>query len=67
MERRIKALYIITIIAILAFLGMQVYWLHGRYEFALSDYERDLGERIVKCVDDYNSIREKSSGNGGIL
>lgn len=65
MERRIKALYIITIIAILAFLGMQVYWLHGRYEFALSDYERDLGERIVKCVDDYNSIREKSSGNGG--
>ncbi len=61
MERRIKTLYIITIVAILAFLGMQVYWLYGRYEFALSDYERNLTEKILKCVDDYKSIREKTS------
>ncbi len=61
MEKRIKTLYIVTIIAILAFLGMQVYWLYGRYEFALRDYERELSERIVKCVDDYNEIRAKSS------
>lgn len=57
MEKRIKTLYIITIIAILAFLGMQVYWLYARYEIYLKDYEQALGERIVKCVDDYNSIR----------
>lgn len=61
MEKRIKALYTVTIIAILAFLVMQVYWLHGRYEFALSDYERNLSKRIIKCVDDYNTIRAKSS------
>lgn len=61
MEKRIKTLYTVTIIAILAFLGMQVYWLYGRYEFALWDYERDLGERIIKCVDDYRNIRENSS------
>lgn len=61
MEKRIKALYIITIIAIIAFLGLQAYWLYGRYEYALNDYERNLSERIVKCVDDYNRIREKSS------
>lgn len=60
MEKRIKALYIITIIAILAFLGMQVYWLYGRYEFSLKEYERTLSERIVKCVDEYNDIRNKS-------
>ena len=35
MKKRIKTLYIITIIAILAFLGMQVYWLYGRYEYSL--------------------------------
>lgn len=62
MGKRIKTLYIVTIIAILAFLGMQVYWLHERYEFALRNYERNLSERIVKCVDDYNRIREKSTG-----
>ena len=60
MEKRIKTLYIVTIIAILAFLGMQVYWLYGQYEYALSDYEQNLSKRIIKCVDDYNSIRAKS-------
>lgn len=58
MEKRIKTLYIITIIAILAFLGMQGYWLYGRYEFSITEYERSLAERIVKCVNEYNEIRE---------
>lgn len=61
MEKRVKTLYIVTIIAILAFLGIQVYWLYERYEFALRDCERNLSERIVKCVDDYNRIREKTT------
>lgn len=58
MTKRIKSLYIITIIAIVSFLGMQAYWLYGRYEFALSDYERSLRDRVMKCVDDYNVFRE---------
>lgn len=60
MEKRIKALYIITIVAILAFLGMQTYWIYNRYEVSLIEYERLLSNKIVKCVDDYNSIRGKS-------
>jgi len=42
MEKRIKTLYIITIIAILSFLAMQVYWLYVRYEFSLREYENKL-------------------------
>lgn len=61
MDKRIKALYTITIVAILSFLGMQVYWLYSRYEFSLMEYERNLAEQIVECVDEYNHIREKSS------
>lgn len=61
MEKRIKALYIITIIAILSFLGMQFYWLFIRYEFSLMEYERDLGGRISECVNEYNVIRETVS------
>ena len=60
MEKRIKALYIITIIAILSFLGMQFYWLYVRYDSALADYERTLAERVVRCVGEYNGIRENS-------
>lgn len=59
MEKRIKTLYIVTIIAIIAFLGMQMYWLYGRYEFSLKEYDRNLSERITACVDDYNAIRAK--------
>lgn len=59
MEKRIKTLYIVTIIAIIAFLGMQSYWLYGRYEFSLMEYERGLCERIMRCVEEYNDIRDK--------
>ncbi|MDE7125850.1 MAG: hypothetical protein K2O12_05165, partial [Muribaculaceae bacterium] len=59
MEKQIKTLYIVTIIAIIAFLGMQTYWLYGRYEFSLKEYYRNLSGRIEKCVDDYNAIRAK--------
>ncbi len=65
MEKRIKILYIVTIIAILAFLGMQLYWLYGRYEFTLRNYERNLSERIVQCVDDYNKMRQKTTDTRG--
>lgn len=57
MEKRIKLLYLITIIAILAFLGMQAYWLYGRYVFSLSEYESNLAAKIIECVDKYNNIR----------
>lgn len=61
MEKRIKALYIITIIAIIAFLGMQMFWLYGRYELNLDEYEHNLSERISECVDTYNELRETCS------
>ena len=61
MEKRIKTLYIITIIAIISFLGMQAYWLYGRYEYALNEYERTMNERIVRCLDEYNVIRGKKT------
>lgn len=60
MEKRIKTLYTVTIIAILAFLAMQVYWLYGRYEYALVEYERVLGSSVIDCVDKYAAIRDKS-------
>lgn len=67
MESRIKTLYIITIFAIISFLGMQTYWLYDRYEFSLKEYERNLCERMVQCVDEYNGIRNTMSGGNSDL
>lgn len=58
MERRIKVLYIITIIAILSFLGMQMYWLYTRYDLSLYEYEVDMSQRITNAVNEYNEIRK---------
>ncbi|MDE6263928.1 MAG: HAMP domain-containing histidine kinase [Paramuribaculum sp.] len=63
MERRMKTLYSITIIAILSFLGMQGYWLYGQYSYSLIDYEHNLAEQIVKSVDSYNEIRKSKNEN----
>lgn len=59
MKERIKTLYIITIIAILAFLGMQVYWLYGRYEYSLREYEHHAETVIADVLVEYNKERDK--------
>ena len=59
MEKRIKTLYIITIVAILAFLGMQAYWLYGRYEFSLREYEHHTEAVIADVLVEYNKERDK--------
>lgn len=61
MEKKIKTLYILSIAAILAFLGMQVYWLYGRYEYSLSEYENISEEIISKAIAEYNNERSKHS------
>ena len=50
MEKRIKTLYIVTIAAIMAFLGMQMYWLYGRYEFSLREYEHHTEAVIADVI-----------------
>lgn len=65
MEKRIKTLYIITIAAILTFLGMQVYWLCGRYDASLREQEDGILAAIQSEMDDYlNKIRERQFKDG---
>ena len=59
MEKRIKTLYIVTIAAIMAFLGMQMYWLYGRYEFSLREYEHHTEAVIADVIVEYNKERDK--------
>ncbi|WP_290380647.1 HAMP domain-containing sensor histidine kinase [uncultured Duncaniella sp.] len=65
MEKRIKTLYIVTIAAITAFLGMQMYWLYGRYEFSLREYEHHTEAVIADVIVEYNKERDKK-GTGDI-
>lgn len=57
MEKRFKTLYIITIIAILGFIGMQVYWLYCQYEYSMTQYEDVAETRILEKLDSYRKER----------
>lgn len=61
MEKKIKTLYILSIISILAFLGMQVYWLYVRYDYSLQEYEKHAWNVIENTLDDYNKLRLQSA------
>lgn len=60
MEKKIKTLYIFSIAAILAFLGMQSYWLYARYDYSLKEYELSAQDVIKLTVDEYNGVRLQS-------
>lgn len=66
MELRIKILYITTIIAILAFLGMQVYWLHSRYEYSLQQYEDEVYRTVTQVMDEDRLIRLRLTQTPGL-
>lgn len=65
MEKKIKTLYILSIVAILAFLGMQAYWLYGRYEYSLTEYENRTGLLVIEALKEYSKARARGSATQG--
>lgn len=61
MEKKIKTLYILSILAILAFLGMQVYWLYARYEYNIRDYEYRAETAVANALVEYDKARNSGS------
>ena len=58
MERRIKFIYWLTIVAIVAFVVMQGYWLYGRYQLSIGEYEQELYATIVESAEEDLKLRE---------
>lgn len=63
MENKIKTLYILSIAAILAFLGMQAYWLYTRYEYSLKNYEDRAEIAVADALIEYDKARSTKSSN----
>lgn len=51
MDRRNKIIYILTIVSIIAFALMQIYWLYTRYIFTLEAQSSDLYSQIINIYD----------------
>lgn len=63
MENKIKTLYILSIATILAFLGMQAYWLYTRYDYTLKDYEERAEIAVANAMIEYDRARSKRTSN----
>lgn len=62
MEKKVKALYVITIACIVACLGMQGWWLYGRYVYSLAEIEKVTTAALAAAVDDYRAVRSRAMG-----
>ena len=58
MERRIKFIYGLTICAIVAYSIVQGYWLYGRYQLSIDEYEQELYASIVESAEEDLKLRE---------
>lgn len=69
MNKRIKALYILTIFSIVAFCGLEGWWLVQKYEGGLYATAADMYVDIVKTADDVMAKREikQDDGNDSFL
>ncbi|MCM1142987.1 MAG: HAMP domain-containing histidine kinase [Muribaculum sp.] len=65
MEKKIKTLYILSIAAILSFIGMQAYWLYSRYEYSLTEYENKTEASIADAIMEYDKERTHGSATQG--
>ena len=58
MEKRIKILHWLTIVAIVAFCMMQCYWLYNRYIYTLQSYEDELYSSVLDVMQEEHNIRK---------
>ena len=58
MEKRIKILHWLTIIAIIAFCWMQCYWLYNRYVYTLETHKEELYKSVLDVMQEERNIRK---------
>ena len=57
MEKRIKIVWILTIITSLLMMGGQAYWLYNQYGYSAEAYMQKLHEQILEAEDKEADIR----------
>lgn len=58
MTKDIRIIYIVSIIAIVAFLGMQFYWLYNRYQYSVLEYTETITEQVIEANNEYSRYRD---------
>lgn len=57
MGKKIKGIYIITIISIIGFLCMQCRWLVSQYRYSIQEYEKEMSGQISLMMQEYDQAR----------
>ena len=56
MERRIKIVWMLSIVAMLLITAGQAYWLRNQYQYMNDEQIHDIYDRILQTAEKYDSI-----------
>jgi Osmosensitive K+ channel histidine kinase len=59
MEKRIRVVWVLSLISALLLIGVQAYWLYNQYQFVLDNYCDELVNRIYKAGNEDYKFRKK--------
>lgn len=66
MEKKIKIVYLLTIVAIITLCCMQGYWLYTRYQYTLQSNKEELFQKIVDIMKEESELR-RDKGNSDMI
>ncbi|NDV59631.1 sensor histidine kinase KdpD [Bacteroides sp. 519] len=64
MEKRIRVVWVLSLLSALLLIGVQAYWLYNQYEFVLDAYSEELAQEMYKVgYDDFMERKKKVKSN----
>ena len=59
MEKRIRLIYILSLLVALTAIGVQVYWLYNQYRFVTDLYAEELARKVLQAGEEEFQVRKK--------
>lgn len=68
MEKRIRLVWILSLVSVLVLVGVQAYWLLNQYRFVLDGYNNELADKILTVGErDYNIRKNKKKPDYSLM
>ncbi|MDL2255006.1 HAMP domain-containing histidine kinase [Parabacteroides sp. OttesenSCG-928-G06] len=62
MEKRIKIVWILSLVSALVVIGVQCYWLYTQYRYTIDTYRADTAQQILEAGDEEYNLRKEEYG-----
>lgn len=60
MEKRIRIIWILSLVSVLLLIGLQGYWLYSQYQYVSDNYLQELSEDVLNAGEEEHRIRKSN-------